>query len=308
MADAKRLRRSTLAVPGSSEGKIAKAVASGADMVFIDLEDSVVAAEKANARTRAARAVSELDWGRSGRGVRINAVSTPWCHDDLIEVVTIAGEHIDVVILPKATGPREVWFVADLLSQLEVKLGLAQGRIGIEVIIEEAVALERVGDIAVCSPRLESLVLGVGDLAASLGMRLGHIGLTDGAAAAYPGDVWHHARMRLITAARAAGIEVVDGPHSDVRDLAGAEASAASFALLGGGGKWCIHPTQIEVVNRVFSPSQAEIDEAVTVIAAMEAASAAGEGAASLDGVMIDAATARVFEQRLDRARLCGLI
>ena len=277
---------------------LAKAAASDADVVVIDLEDAVAPNAKDSARNHAVVALRELSWRHIGRAVRINAVETPWCHDDLIAVVSDRDAVPDVIVIAKVYGPREVWFVDDLLSQLERKHGLEPGRIGLEVLIENVRALACVEEIARCSPRIEALVLGVGDLAASQGMRLGHIG----ASSTYPGDIWHHARTRMIVAARAAGIEAIDGPHSDYLDLAGFASTSQTFALLGGSGRWCIHPTQIEQANRIFAPSPEEIDEAARVVAAVCDAEARGDGAASIDGKMIDRATARNFELVLARA------
>ena len=300
-----RLRRSVLSTPGSKPEMIAKAAASDADVVFVDLEDAVAPGQKVAARATAVEALMTREWGRTARAVRINDTSTEWCHDDLIDIVTGAGEVLDVIIVPKVRSPRDVWFVDDLLTQLELKLRLPGGRIGLEVLVEEVEAVQNVDEIARASSRLEAITLGVGDLAASQGMRLGHIGAAN---SGYLGDIWHYARHRLVIAARSAGVEPIDGPHSDFRDLEGLERSAASFAALGGGGKWCIHPAQIEVLNRMFAPTTEEIDEARAVVAAMEDAIARGDGAANLDGVMIDAASARAFERRLERARLCGLL
>jgi citrate lyase subunit beta / citryl-CoA lyase len=269
---------------------MAKAAASAADVVVLDLEDSVPVAEKASARSNVVRALNDFDWGSSMRSVRINSVDTMWCHDDVIDVVSGAGSNLDTLVVPKIFGPRDVWFVDDLLTQVEAKLGLRIGGIGLDVLIEEAQALARVDEIAHCSPRLGSMILGVGDLAASLGMRVEHIGA---ASADYPGDMWHAARTRLIVAARSAGIDAIDGPLADFSDVDGFERSARSFAVLGGVGKWCIHPSQIESANRVFSPTADEIARARRIVQAVDDAERSGAGAATLDGHMIDAATAR---------------
>ncbi|MCY4193933.1 MAG: CoA ester lyase [bacterium] len=303
------MRRSELSTPGHSAKMIAKAAQSEADMVFLDLEDAVAPAAKVGARRNIIAGLNELDWGRKIRSYRINGVHTQWCHDDIAEVVTGAGANIDVIMVPKIKGPREVWFVDDMLTQLELKLGLEVGRIGIECLVEEVEAIQTADEIARCSPRLEALTLGVGDLSASQGMRLGHIGVTDGEAALrYPGDVWHYARTRMIIACRAAGIDAIDGPYANIANPGGYEKSAATFSMLGGVGKWCIHPSQIEVANRVFAPSPEEIAEARGVVDAVRAAEAQGQGAANYKGMMIDAATTRLFEVTLDRARQCGLI
>jgi citrate lyase subunit beta/citryl-CoA lyase len=193
-----------------------------------------------------------------------------------------------------------VWFVETVLTQLEAKLGLDR-RIGIEVLIEEAEALSRVEEIAGCSPRLEALILGPGDLAASLGMRLGHIGV---AGDRYPGDVWHHARARMIAAARANGLDPIDGPYADFRNPDGYRREAGWAATLGCVGKWAIHPSQIEVANEVFAPTADEVARARAAVDAVQAAEADGAGAAQAGGVMVDAATARLFQVTLDRAAL----
>lgn len=304
-----RVRRSELSTPGHSEKMIAKAAASTADMVFLDLEDAVAPSAKVSSRKNIVAGLNELDWGGKIRSFRCNSVDTQWCHDDIAEVVTGAGANIDVIMVPKIKGPREVWFVDDLLTQLEMKLGLEVGRIGIECLVEEVEALQTVDEIAVCSPRLEALTLGVGDLSASQGMRLGHIGVTDGdKALRYPGDVWHYARNRMIVACRSAGIDAIDGPYANFANPAGYERSAATFSMLGGVGKWCIHPSQVEIANRVFAPTPDEIAEAQGAIDAVAAAEAQGQGAANFNGMMIDAATTRLFQVTLDRARQCGLI
>ncbi len=304
-----RIRRSELSTPGHSEKMIAKAAQSDADMVFLDLEDAVAPSAKVGARKNIIAGLNDLDWGDKIRSFRCNSVDTQWCHDDIAEVVTGAGANIDVIMVPKIKGPREVWFVDDLLTGLEKKLGLEVGRIGIECLVEEVEAVQTVDEIARCSPRLEALVLGVGDLSASQGMRLGHIGVTDGDdAIRYPGDVWHYARQRLVVACRSAGIDAIDGPYANFANPTGYERSAATFSMIGGVGKWCIHPSQIEPANRVFAPTPEEIAEAQGVINAVAEAEARGEGAATFNGMMIDAATTRLFQVTLDRARQCGLV
>ncbi|HSB88101.1 MAG TPA: CoA ester lyase [Ilumatobacteraceae bacterium] len=294
-----RLRRSELSTPGSSDKMMEKAAASAADLVFLDLEDAVAPSAKVGARAAIAAALNRLDWGTKTKAVRINGPDTVWCHDDLIDVVSGAGAVIDVVIVPKVKSPRDVWFVDTLLTQLEMKLALGVGRIGLEVLIEETEALARVEEIAACSSRLEALILGVGDLSASQGIRSAHVGATVGG---YPGDMWHYARTRMIVAARANGLDAIDGPNADYRDLDGYRTEATWAATLGAVGKWAIHPSQIAVANEVFSPTAAEIEEATRIIAAVHDAEAAGSGAASVDGRMIDAATARIFQTVLDRA------
>lgn len=299
-----RLRRSELSTPGTSQKMMSRAAGSEADLVFLDLEDSVAPAQKEAARRPVGEALASLDWAGKTRAVRINGPHTQWCHDDVVEVVTRAGPALDIVIIPKVKAPRDVWFVDTLLSQLEAKIGLPIGGIGLEVLIEETEALARVEEIAGCCPRLEALILGVGDLSASQGIRAGHIG---GGAERYPGDMWHYARNRMIVAARAAGIDAVDGPYANFRDEEGYRREAAWSATLGAVGKWAIHPAQIAPANEVYSPTAQEIERARAVVAAVRDAEAGGSGAANLGGTMIDAATARVFETVLVRAERAGL-
>ena len=297
-----RLRRSELATPGSQERMIAKAAESDADLVFLDLEDAVAPAEKERARSSVVDALRGIDWGRKTRAVRINSVDTAWALDDVTEVVKGAGASLDVIIIPKVKAPRDVWFVETLLDQLEAKLRLDH-RIGLEVLIEEAEALARVEEIAASSPRLEALILGVGDLSASLGVRMGHVDDPD---LRYPGDIWHYHRSRMIVAARANGLDAIDGPYPNYRDAAGYRRDATWGATLGCVGKWCIHPDQIAIANDVFSPTEKEIALARRMCDAYEAAQRGGEGSAGESGLLVDAASLRIFQGVLERARLTG--
>ncbi len=297
-----RLRRSELAVPASSTKMITKSAASDADLVFLDLEDAVAPAQKVAARDNAVAGLNDLDWGRTLRAVRVNGADTPWATDDVITVVEKAGRNLDILILPKVKAPRDVWFFETLLDQLEAKLGLSR-RIGLEALIEEAEALSRVEEIAGCSPRLEALILGFGDLAASLGFRIGH---EADPALRYPGDPWHAARARMIAAARAHGIAPIDGPFANFRDADGYRREATWASTLGAVGKWCIHPSQIEVANDVFAPSEKEIELARRMCDAYRAATEGGDGAAGDGGFLVDAASLRIFEAVLERARQTG--
>ncbi len=304
-----RLRRSELSSPGSSTKMIGKAAASDADLAFLDLEDAVAPIAKESSRANIIAGFNELDWGSTVRAYRINGVHTRWCHDDIIEVVTGAGGNIDVIIVPKVKSPRDVWFVDDLLTQLESKLGLEQGGIGLEVLIEETEALACVEAIAASTPRLEALILGLGDLSASQGTRAAHIGGGGSSGdLAYPGDMWHYARNRTIVAARANGLDAVDGPLGNIADPDRYRRDATWVSTLGAVGKWCIHPSQVAIANEVFAPTQAEIKRASEAVNAVREAEDQGLGAANLNGVMVDAATARIFETVLDRAARCGLL
>lgn len=299
-SSARRLRRCELAVPASSEKMIAKAAGSEADLAFLDLEDAVAPAHKESARANAIRGLRDLDWGTTTRAVRVNGLSTRWCCDEVIDLVRETGDRLDVVIVPKVTGRADVMFVDRLLTGLEMAGDLPVGRIGIEVLIEEAGALANVEAIASCSSRVEALILGVGDLSASLGIR-------EGLARAYPGDLWHHARMRMIAAARAAGLDAVDGPYPDFRDADGYREEASRAAALGAVGKWAIHPAQIPIAHEIFSPTPEEVARAAAVVRAVAAAERDGEGAASVGGVMFDAAAARIYQQVLDAAHRMGI-
>lgn len=313
MTNRNRLRRSELSTPATSPKMIGKAAASAADLVFLDLEDAVAPSEKEGARANVVSGLLEQDWGAKTKACRVNGVHTRWCLGDITTVVAGAGAALDVLIVPKVKSVRDVWFVDDLLTQLEREHDLEPGRIGIEVLIEETEALARVEEIAGATPRLEAIILGTGDLSASQGVRAAHVGVAEAAAgngrdANYPGDIWHFARARLIVAARAAGIEPVDGPYGDYRNADGYRREAVWGATLGAVGKWCIHPSQVEIANEVFSPTAEEISQAAAIIDAVREAEAAGLGAASIDGMMVDAATSRVFQTVLDRARVCGLL
>ena len=293
-----RLRRSELATPASSQKMIEKAARSEADLVFLDLEDAVAPPQKEAARDNVVRALRELDWGRTLRAVRVNGADTRWAHDDVIAVVEGAGAHLDLLILPKVKAPRDVWFFETLLEQLEAKLGLGK-RIGLEALIEETAALARVEDIAACSPRLEALILGFGDLSASQGVRLA-------LASGYPGDLWHYARARVVVAARAHGLDAIDGPFANYHDPESYRREAAWASTLGFVGKWAIHPSQIDIANDVYAPTEHEIALARRMCEAYEAASQGGAGAAGTGGILVDAASVRIFEAVLERARLTG--
>ena len=295
----KRARRSQLSVPGSNDKMLQKAAASAADHVFCDLEDAVAPSAKVEARSKTCWALNNLDWGRKTRCVRINDVTTEWCHGDLIEVVEKAGANLDTIMLTKPYSAADVIFVDRMLTQLEKKLRL-QRRIGIEVLIEEVQALQNVEAISTCSDRVECLVFGMGDYSASQGIDIF-------GAAQYPGDIFHYARFRLTMAARAAGIDAVDGPFGDFKDDAGYRAEAQRARLLGMVGKWAIHPAQIAPALEVFSPTADAVANARRVEKAMREAMARGLGAVEIDGMMMDVAVLRLLRNVLDKADLYGL-
>jgi len=293
-------RRSELATPASSERMCEKAARSGADLVFLDLEDACAPSVKESARAIAVAALTDLDWGRTVRAVRVNGIDTPWCHGDIIEIVTGAREHLDVLIVPKVRTARDVWWVDVLLTQLEIKLGMTK-RIGLEVLIEEAEGLTNAAEIARASDRLEAIIFGAGDLSASLRARV------DGnfdPVGDYPGDFWHFARVQVLAAARGAGIDAVDAPYPAYQDPEGYRRSAMHSSLLGFDGKWAIHPGQVPIANEVFAPSAAEIEEAQESMEIYRKSEAAGVGAIGRGGKLVDAAHMRLAENTLYKAAL----
>ncbi|MDD9370989.1 MAG: CoA ester lyase [Acidimicrobiales bacterium] len=295
-----RARRSELATPASSERMCEKAPTSGADLVFLDLEDACAPVAKEGARATAIAALTGQDWGRTVRAVRINGIETPWCHGDIVEVVTGAREALDVLIVPKARTARDVWWVDVLLTQLEAKLGLRK-RIALEVLIEESEGLANAVEIARSSDRLEAIIFGAGDLSASQRARV------DGnfdPVTEYPGDFWHVARFQVVTAARAAGIDAIDAPYPAYQDPDGYRRSATHASLLGFDGKWAIHPSQIPIAHEVFSPTEAEVADARESIEVYRRSEADGIGAIGRDGRLVDAAHMRLAENTLHRASL----
>lgn len=293
-----RLTRSMLFVPSARWKMIEKAAASGADVVCLDLEDSVPAAEKAAARGHCARAFREVDFRGSVRMLRINGLDTPFAYRDLIEVVEAAGDAIDLVMLPKAGRPADVLFVETLLRQMGAE------RIGIEAQIETAAGFLWAREIAASAPRLEALIFGPGDYAASMGMPSSSIGETDEHDAAYPGHRWHAAMHTVVAAARAHGLRAMDGPYAAFRDAEGFARSCRIARAMGFDGKQCIHPSQVAAANAIFSPAAEEVARAERVVAAYEAAASEGRGAVSLDGRMIDAANLRMARVILEKRRL----
>ena len=295
-----RARRSELATPASSARMCAKSASSGADLVFLDLEDACAPSAKVEARKTVVSVFTELDWGRTLRAVRVNGLDTPWCHDDVIEIVTGAREALDVIIVPKARSARDVWWFDELLTQLELKLGLGK-RIALEALIEEAEGLSNAAEIAKASDRLEALIFGAGDLSASLRADVdGNFDPVED----YPGDFWHFARVQVLAAARGAGIEAIDSPHPAYQDPEGFRRSARHARLLGFDGKWAIHPGQIPLANEVFSPTDAEIEAARDSIRVYRQAESEGVGAIGRDGKLVDAAHMRHAENVLYKAGL----
>jgi citrate lyase subunit beta/citryl-CoA lyase len=297
-----RTPRSVLAVPASNLGMAEKALASPADAVFLDLEDAVAPDEKAEARGKIVQALQELDWRNRPTLYRSNALDTPYFYRDVIEVVEEAGDRLDSILIPKVQRPEDLHVAATLLYQTELSAGLEPAKIKIEGQIESARGLVSVDGIASATGRLMALHFGPGDFAASVRMPLTSIGVMDEWDEVYPGHRFHYAMQRIVVAARAADLRAVDGPVADYRDEDGLRKSCLLARSLGFDGKWCIHPAQIETVNEVFQPTEEETEWAKKVLKAYEEASAAGRGAITLDGHMIDAASIRMARNTLDQA------
>ncbi|MBS0299337.1 MAG: CoA ester lyase [Proteobacteria bacterium] len=289
-----RVQRCELAVPGSSPGMFEKALNSGVDFVFLDLEDAVAPDDKIQARKNVIQALNDLDWKGHGItvSVRINGLDTQYMVRDVVDLVEQAGSKIDTLLIPKAGVYADIYMVQAMVTQLEMQQGL-KNRIGLEALIETALGMANVEDIARngAAGRLEALHFGVADYAASNRARTTNIG---GLNPDYPGDQWHFAISRMIVACRAYGLRPIDGPFGDIKDPDGYVLAAKRAAALGCEGKWAIHPTQIALANDVFTPPEREIEKAKRILAALKEAAAQGKGAAALDGRLIDAASERM--------------
>ena len=295
-----RLMRSMLFVPASRPAMIAKAAASAADAVCLDLEDSVVPDEKVASRGNVVQALRELDFGTRVRMVRINSLDSEYADRDLMDVLEGAADLVDVVMIPKVGSAADVAFVDDVLTRIEDARGLTR-RIGVEAQIESAAGFLYVREIASASSRLEGLIFGPGDFAASMQMPATAIGELDAHDAAYPGHRYHAVMLTIVAAARANGLRCMDGPYAGYTDTAGLVRACQIAVALGFDGKQCIHPGQLATVNAAFSPSEEEVARASALVTAYESAIAEGRGAASYQGRMIDAASLRMAQVILRR-------
>ncbi|MEG3619967.1 CoA ester lyase [Magnetovibrio sp. PR-2] len=303
-----RLNRSELAVPGSSTRFLEKAAGGTADAVFLDLEDAVAPSDKPQARKNIIEALNDLDWGDKTVSVRINGLDTHYMYRDVVDIVEQAGDKLDLIMIPKVGTASDVYAVDMMVTQICEAKGFTN-KIGFEMIIETALGMQNVHEIAAASPRNESLHFGVADYAASTKARTTAIGgpnpgygvLTDplddaGTRDFHWGDMWHYAIARMVVAARANGLRPIDGPFGDIRDIDGYKAQAMRAAILGCEGKWAIHPTQVDAANEVYSPSDAEVAKAKAILEAMEQAQKEGKGAVTLDGRLIDIASIKQAE------------
>jgi malyl-CoA/(S)-citramalyl-CoA lyase len=277
---------------------------SAADVVNLDLEDSVAPADKAKARATVIEAVNDIDWGTKTLSVRINGLDTEYWHHDLIDLIEKTGDRLDLIMIPKVGNAKDIYAVDAVVSAAEAAARKTK-RIGFEVIIETAAGAQNVDEIASASPRMNSMSFGVADYAASMGMSVTGIGgtqddyymLANGETGSDRAvsivDPWHYPITRMVAACRQHGLLPVDGPFGDFSDDAGYLAQARRSATLGCVGKWAIHPKQVALANEVFTPPAAKVEQARRILAAMAEAEAGGQGAAVLDGKLIDLASSR---------------
>jgi citrate lyase subunit beta/citryl-CoA lyase len=300
-------RRSCLSVPGSSEKMLGKGPTLPADMVFLDMEDSVAPLEKEAARGKVVDAIKNQDWGEKILCVRVNAWDTQWTYGDVIEVVGNAGERLEEIMLPKVQTAGEVEAMDLLLTQVEKNAGLPIGHIGIEAQIETAQGLINVNEICAASPRLETVILGPVDFSASMEMPSLSGGLQ---IPEYPGDYFHYVFSKILMAGRANGLQVIDGPYVKVRDSEGFRDFCTRTQILGFDGKWALHPDQVTILNEMFSPTQAQFDRANAILDAYEEATTTGDrrGAVMFGDEMIDEASRKVAIKLVSRGERAGLV
>ncbi|MEC3952160.1 CoA ester lyase [Nocardia sp. CDC153] len=304
-----RVRRSVLAVPGSNPRMIEKAKGLAADEVFLDLEDAVAPAAKAAARANIVAALNSGGWGAQIRVVRVNDWSTEYTYADVITVVEGAGSELDAILLPKVTDAGQVRALDLLLTQLEKANGLPVGRIGIEPQIENALGLRNIDAIATASPRVQTLVFGPADFMASINMRTLVVG--EQPEGYEPGDAYHHIYMTILLAARAHGLQAIDGPYLAVRDIDGFRRNASRTAALGFDGKWVLHPDQITACNEIFSPRQSDYDRAEEILDAYAfhtSVDGGARGAVMLGDEMIDEASAKMAQVIAEKGRAAGMV
>ena len=308
-----RLNRSELAVPGSNPKFLEKAASAKADVVFLDLEDAVAPDDKVPARKNIIEALNDLDWSDHTISIRINGLDTHYMYRDVVEIMEGAPGKLDLIMIPKAGTAADIYAIDMLVTQIEDATKVEK-RVGFELIIETALGMMNVDELAGASPRLESLHFGVADYAASTKARTTVIGgpnadyhvLTDpdddGNRDVHWGDMWHYPIARMVVAARAHGLRPIDGPFGDFSDPDGFIAQAKRASTLGCEGKWAIHPTQIDLANECFSPSEDEVTKAKRILEAMEQAQKEGKGAVALDGRLIDIASIKQAEVMVQKS------
>jgi citrate lyase beta subunit len=303
-----KIHRSVLSVPGHVQKMHLKASESSADVIMLDLEDSVPQEAKESARRQVLESLQNIDWGKKKVTLRINSLDTPFAYRDLMEIVEEAGVKLHTIVVPKVNHPGDIHFVERMLDGIELARQLS-GTIGIEASIETAAGLAEVRTIAGSSRRLHTLVFGIADYSASVGARLISIsGHGENEAEIYPGHRWHFALSRMVMAAKANDLMAIDAPYGNFKDNDGLQRSATMAGALGCDGKWAIHPNQLEDINRIFSPSTEDIDRAVTILQAAQRAQQQSRGAIAVDGRMIDQATVRLAQRLYDQAFQLGLV
>ena len=304
-----RPNRCQLFGPGIRPALFAKMAAGDADVINLDLEDSVAPNDKAEARANVIAATHDIDWGRKTLSVRINGLDTPWWYRDVVDLLEQGSERIDLIMIPKVGCAADLYAVDALVTAIERAKGRTKP-IGFEVIIESAAGISHVEEIAAATPRLQAMSLGAADFAASMGMATTGIGGTQEdyymlhRGARYWADPWHWAQAAIVAACRTHGVLPVDGPFGDFSDDEGFLAQARRSATLGMVGKWAIHPKQVTLANQVFTPSDAAVAEARAILAAMEEAKAAGQGATTYKGRLVDLASIRQAEVIVRQAEM----
>ncbi len=304
-----RPNRCQLFGPGSRPAIFEKMAASAADVINLDLEDSVAPSDKESARANVIEAINTLDWGNKTLSVRINGLDTPYWYRDVVDLIEQAGERLDQIMIPKVGCAADIYAVDAVVTAAEAAMGKTK-RIAFEVIIESAAGIAHVEEIAASSPRLEAMSLGAADFAASMGMQTTGIGGTQEnyymlhEGQKHWSDPWHWAQAAIVAACRTHGVLPVDGPFGDFSDDEGFIAQARRSATLGMVGKWAIHPKQIALANEVFTPSDAAVAEAREILAAMEEAKAKGEGATVYKGRLVDIASIKQAEVIVKQAEM----
>ncbi|WP_170350287.1 L-malyl-CoA/beta-methylmalyl-CoA lyase [Ruegeria atlantica] len=304
-----RPNRCQLFGPGSNTKLFPKMAASAADVINLDLEDSVAPSDKDAARANVIEALNTVDWGNKYMSVRINGLDTPYWYRDVVDLLERAGDRLDQIMIPKVGCAEDVYAVDALVTAIERAKGRTKP-VSFEVIIESAAGIAHVEEIAASSPRMQAMSLGAADFAASMGMQTTGIGgtqenyymLREGEK--HWSDPWHWAQAAIVAACRTHGVLPVDGPFGDFSDDEGYIAQAKRSATLGMVGKWAIHPKQIALANQVFTPSDEAVSEAREILAAMEQAKANGEGATVYKGRLVDIASIKQAEVIVAQAEL----
>lgn len=303
-----RPNRSNLSVPGHVKKMHSKALNCEADVVMLDLEDSVPADKKNEARRKVIQSLRDLNWGSKTVTVRINAPDTPFAYKEVIEIVENAGDRLDAIVVPKINHPGDVHFISRLLDGVEMGNRFKK-KVGIEASIETAKGLEAVSEIAKASSRIKTLVFGVADYSDSIGARLVSLsGHGENEETIYPGHRWHYPLSKIVAAAKANDLLAIDAPFGNFKDIEGLKRSAAIASALGYDGKWVIHPDQIKIVNTIFTPSTKDIERAKLIHDAVKKAGNTGRGAIAIDGKMMDQATLRLAKKILDQAAHLNLV